>query len=126
MKIDLKSYNRRQLEKLRADVDKALERISEVEKKEALRAAEKAARALGYSLEELTGGAVKSRPAKAEGAPKAPAKRKPRAKADGRAKVAPKYRNPNNAEETWTGRGRAPKWVEAHLAGGGTKDDLLI
>lgn len=25
--------------------------------------------------------------------------------------VAPKYRNPNNPNETWTGRGRAPKWL---------------
>lgn len=126
MKFDLKPLNRKQLERLRADVDKALERLAEVEKKEALRAAEKAARALGYSLEELTGGAVKAPKPAAKPATekKAPAKRK--AKSDGRAKVAPKFRNPNNANETWTGRGRAPKWVEAHLASGGTKEDLAI
>ncbi len=28
-----------------------------------------------------------------------------------RAKVAPKYRNPANPEQTWTGRGRSPLWV---------------
>lgn len=27
------------------------------------------------------------------------------------AKVAPKYRNPAT-QETWTGRGKAPKWIE--------------
>ena len=27
------------------------------------------------------------------------------------AKVAPKYRNPTTGE-TWTGRGKAPKWIE--------------
>lgn len=27
------------------------------------------------------------------------------------AKVAPKYRNPANAEQTWTGRGIAPLWA---------------
>ena len=27
------------------------------------------------------------------------------------AKVAPKYRNPSTGE-TWTGRGKAPKWIE--------------
>ena len=27
-------------------------------------------------------------------------------------KVAPKYRNPANAEQTWTGRGRTPVWVQ--------------
>jgi DNA-binding protein H-NS len=41
-------------------------------------------------------------------------------------KVAPKYRNPANAEETWAGRGRKPKWVEAHLAAGGSMDDVKI
>ena len=28
-------------------------------------------------------------------------------------KVAPKYRNPANPEQTWAGRGRAPAWAEA-------------
>ncbi|MEM6987514.1 MAG: H-NS histone family protein, partial [Pseudomonadota bacterium] len=32
-----------------------------------------------------------------------------------RGKVAPPYRNPKNASETWNGRGRKPKWVEAFL-----------
>lgn len=26
-------------------------------------------------------------------------------------KMAPKYRNPENAEEVWTGQGRAPRWM---------------
>lgn len=29
----------------------------------------------------------------------------------GSGKVAPKYRNPTTGE-TWTGRGKAPKWIE--------------
>ncbi len=24
----------------------------------------------------------------------------------------PKYRNPSNPEQTWTGRGKAPKWLD--------------
>ena len=32
---------------------------------------------------------------------------------DKRAKVAPKYRNPSDANQTWTGRGRSPAWVQA-------------
>ncbi len=31
------------------------------------------------------------------------------------AKVPPKYRNPKDKEQTWTGRGRQPKWVEEVL-----------
>ena len=25
----------------------------------------------------------------------------------------PKYRNPNNPEQTWTGRGKPPRWLKA-------------
>ena len=37
--------------------------------------------------------------------------RKAGAKGGGIGKVAPKYRNPATGE-TWTGRGKAPKWIE--------------
>lgn len=40
--------------------------------------------------------------------------------------VAPKYRNPNNPEKTWTGRGRRPAWVEESFAKGLSLDDLAI
>lgn len=40
-------------------------------------------------------------------------------------KVAPKYKN-SETGETWTGRGRQPKWVEAALASGKTLEDLLV
>lgn len=40
-------------------------------------------------------------------------------------KVAPKYRNAETGE-TWTGRGRQPKWVEAALASGKTMEDLSV
>lgn len=41
-------------------------------------------------------------------------------------KVKPKYANPKDSEQTWTGRGRKPKWVESELAGGKGLADLLI
>ena len=40
-------------------------------------------------------------------------------------KVAPKYRNPSNPEQTWTGRGVAPTWVQA-LKAAGNLDSALI
>lgn len=40
-------------------------------------------------------------------------------------KVSPKYRNPATGE-TWTGRGKRPKWVGAHLESGGNLDSFLI
>ena len=40
-------------------------------------------------------------------------------------KVAPKYRNPANPEQTWTGRGVAPNWAQ-ELKTAGTLDTALI
>jgi len=40
--------------------------------------------------------------------------------------VPPKYRNPADSTQTWTGRGRKPKWVVEALASGGNMDDFLI
>lgn len=33
-------------------------------------------------------------------------------------KVAAKYRNPHNPEQTWTGRGMKPRWLQALLSQG--------
>jgi DNA-binding protein H-NS len=41
-------------------------------------------------------------------------------------KVRPKYRNPERPSETWSGRGKQPRWVSAHLRSGRKVDDLLI
>jgi len=41
-------------------------------------------------------------------------------------KVAPKYRNPANPEEVWSGRGMAPRWMKAYLDQGQSKDNFLI
>ena len=41
-------------------------------------------------------------------------------------KVAPRYRNPKDASQTWTGRGKQPRWVVDALAKGKKLDDLAI
>ena len=41
-------------------------------------------------------------------------------------KVAAKYQNPANPEESWTGRGVAPKWMQELIASGRNKDEFLI
>jgi DNA-binding protein H-NS len=44
-----------------------------------------------------------------------------------RVSVAVKYRDPQNPENTWTGRGRMPRWMTAATKGGKVKkDDFLI
>ena len=40
--------------------------------------------------------------------------------------VKAKYINPENMEQTWSGRGRKPKWATAHIKNGGKLEDLLI
>jgi DNA-binding protein H-NS len=41
--------------------------------------------------------------------------------------VAVKYRDPKNPENTWTGRGRMPRWMVAATKGSkAKKDDFLI
>lgn len=40
--------------------------------------------------------------------------------------VHPKYRNPNLPHETWSGRGKQPKWLAAALRTGRSIEDFLI
>lgn len=70
------------------------------------------ASALGLTLEELleqgARGARKTTPATTK---------KP---------VAVRFRNPENPEETWTGRGKQPRWLAAKLAAGATLESFAV
>lgn len=41
-------------------------------------------------------------------------------------KASPRYRNPADGAQTWTGRGRQPRWVAEALASGRSLDDFKI
>jgi DNA-binding protein H-NS len=41
-------------------------------------------------------------------------------------KVFPKYRNPNDPSETWSGRGKKPRWLTAALKAGHPIEDFVI
>jgi DNA-binding protein H-NS len=41
-------------------------------------------------------------------------------------KVLPKYQNPRNPVETWSGRGKQPRWVQAQLRAGKKLDHFRI
>jgi DNA-binding protein H-NS len=41
-------------------------------------------------------------------------------------KVAPKYRNPKNRDETWAGRGATPRWLRAMLKSGHKLEEFAI
>jgi len=104
MEIDLDRLDLKELKDLRAKVDRAIVGFEDRKKKQALAELEETARKLGYSLAELTalGGTRRRKPA------------------------APKYANPADASDTWSGRGRRPRWVTAALAAGKGLDDLAI
>lgn len=123
MSIDLNTLSPKELDAL---ISKAKKRQSTLKKRKPLatvRARLRAAAAAeGYSIAELFGGTA----AKSAG-PAAPRKA-PRAGKAGRklGKVAPKYRNPENESETWTGRGKQPRWMAERVAQGNTPEDFLI
>lgn len=103
MVMDLESLSRDELRNLIADAQKALKSVDARRRAEAKRAAEKAAKEFGFSLDEIIG---------APG-PKG-------------SKGSPKYANPADSSQTWTGRGRKPNWVNEALAQGKSLDDLAL
>lgn len=94
--MNLTDMSSADLKQLQADVATAIEAREKQDLLSAYQAAEVAVSEFGFSLAEVI----------------AAAGSKPRSKA------APKYRNPANPEETWTGRGRKPKWITEALEAG--------
>ena len=43
-----------------------------------------------------------------------------------RKSVEPRYRSKNNSADTWTGRGKQPRWLVAELENGAKLEDFLI
>ncbi|OWU84975.1 hypothetical protein ATO6_10795 [Oceanicola sp. 22II-s10i] len=101
--MDLDALSLDELKQLRKDTDTAIRSYQDRERKKALTALEDKAREMGFSLSELTGNSPKSR------------------------KVhPPKYRDPSDPANTWSGRGRQPGWVKDILASGKDLEDYLI
>ncbi len=49
-----------------------------------------------------------------------------RSRSDKGVSLPPKYRNPHDATQTWSGKGRKPNWMLAHLNAGGQWTELEI
>jgi DNA-binding protein H-NS len=43
-----------------------------------------------------------------------------------RAKAEPRFANPDDPLQAWSGRGKHPAWMRQQIENGGKKDDLLI
>ena len=122
MSIDLNGLSARELESL---IVQAKKRKTTLSKRKPLAVVKKKvaalARAEGYSIAELFGGAAPK-----AAAPASAAKGRKTTKGYKLGKVEPKYRNPNNPSETWAGRGQQPKWLAAETAKGRALEEFLI
>ncbi len=115
MSIDLSKLSVAELKTLARNVEKAIVANDARRRKKARAAMEKAAKEFGLSVEDIL----------TEEAPKAKRayKKKPGPK-PGKAK--PKYRNPDDAKQTWSGRGRRPAWFIAATSAGKSPEELEI
>ena len=109
MAINLRNLNYSQLEEL---IQRARARQADLAKERASKLREKISamvKAEGLEIGDVFGGSGARRGAVAV-----------------RRKVKPKYRNPADPAQTWTGRGKRPRWYSAALAAGKKEKDLLI
>lgn len=109
MAIDIKSLNHNQLNDL---IQKAQLRQNELQKEKIGKVREKVhalLKAEGVSFEDIFGAGANLR-----------------GKRRGTGTVAPKYRNPADPEQTWSGRGKRPRWFNDALKAGKKEKDLAI
>jgi DNA-binding protein H-NS len=122
MSIDLSTLSVKELNSLISTAKKQQAKLSKRAPITQVRAKLiKIAVAEGYSIEELFGGAAASTTAAGKRG------RKPGPKPGRKlGKVPPKYRNPANPKETWTGRGKQPRWLASLLSKGKKAEEFLI
>lgn len=124
MSIDVNALSQQELDTLISQAKRRQTALKKRKSPQDVRAkVEAMVAAAGYSLAELytmpsagRRAAKKAAPAKAAGS----------RKGKKLGKVAPKYRNPANAKETWTGRGLKPRWMADLIKKGKKVEDFLI
>lgn len=104
---DLEALSLDQLKSLEKNVAKAIASYEDRQRAAALSALEEKAKEMGFSLAELTG---------------TPGGRRNKAKTVG----APKYANPENPGQTWTGKGRRPDWFISAIEAGRSPEELAL
>lgn len=104
MTINLDDLSLKELKDLQNRATKAVANFQDRHRRAALAEIEELARAKGFSLSELV---EMSTPRK-------------------RAPAVEKYANPADRSDTWSGRGRKPRWFVAGLAAGKTPEEMSI
>lgn len=102
--IELEGLTLKELKQLQKDVENAISDFKDRERRKALAEVEAFARERGLTPADLSDLSSKRT----------------------RKSAAPKYANPADSSQTWTGRGRRPRWIEAALASGKSLEDMAI
>ena len=100
----LNQFNNKQLAELIPAIQKKMKQNEKAEKDALKKKIAALAAESGYSIDDILGSG------------KAATKRV----------VKPKYQNPDDPSQTWSGRGRNPKWVVALIEAGGNIEDCAI
>ena len=107
-RVDLADYTLGELRSLQHDIETTIKERQQQEVQKAREQILAIARQAGVSVEELLGSTEK------------------KAKIGSVQKVQPKYQNPKDVSQTWTGRGRQPRWIAEELTGGKQLDDFRM
>jgi DNA-binding protein H-NS len=102
--MDLNSLSLKELKELQSQVAKAISGFEDRRKREVMAELDEIARSKGFSLSELTGAAPTRK----------------------RSPSVAKYANPANKADTWSGRGRKPRWFAEALAKGKKPESMAI
>lgn len=106
--MDLKKLGVKELAALQADIQSEMVRKKQEQKREVVNKVKALLAEHGMTLDDLPGRSAS------------------KGSKGGKGSVAPKYRNPKDPSQTWTGRGRKPRWVADHLEKGGKIETLAI
>jgi len=98
--LDLSGYNLAELKGLHFDIDQEIQRRVRDERAQAAARIQALAADAGIPLDALV--------------------------QDAAVPGVPRYRNPADSGQTWTGRGRQPRWIAEALASGRSLDEFKI
>lgn len=104
MSMDLNSLSLKELKELQSQVVRAIASFEDRAKRAVAAELEELAKARGFSLSDLVSMAGVRKRASAE----------------------PKYANPADKSQTWSGRGRKPRWFSEAVAAGKKPEDLSV
>ena len=120
----LESMSIKQMRDLREELDRRIEKAEQTEAREQILKIARHAK-LSVQIAEHVPAPGNGNGGKHATTPAAPLKRTAHIRKAKR-KVAVKFANPADKSETWTGRGRMPRWLAAKVKGGAKLDQFAL